>query len=142
MQKQFHIILGVTEPEHYLHHLLHPNSCHWEPGVMPTLPQGHAFTSGQIRSSTGPSLPPFPFCLLSPCHVLFLFSDFIQGKPHFWVKLPIFWTKINRIFYVAHHRKIVHLLVQTPSQLDNHIPKYKHVQTDKLYKNTNSFEFW
>ena len=44
---------------------------------------GTCFDPCQIRWFTGPSLPPFPFCLLSPCHMLFLFSDFIQGKSHF-----------------------------------------------------------
>ena len=75
-------------------------------GRLSTLPQEHAFIPGQIRWFTGPSLLPFPFCLLSPCHMLFLLSDFIQGKPHFWVKAPISWTIINRIFYIAHLQKI------------------------------------
>ena len=70
-----------------------------------------------------------------------LFSDFIQGKPHFWVKVPISWAKIDRVFYVAHRRKILHLLVQTSSQLDNHISRYKRAQTNKQTnthnKNTN-----
>ena len=71
-------------------------------GNLSTLPQEHAFIPGQIRWFTGPSLLHFPFCLLSPCHMLFLLSDFIQGKPHFWVKAPISWTIINRVLYVAH----------------------------------------
>ena len=71
-------------------------------GHLSTLPQGHASIPGQIRWFTGPSLLTFPLCLLSPCHMLFLLSDFIQGKPHFWVKAPISWTIINRVLYVAH----------------------------------------
>ena len=74
-------------------------------GHLSTLPQGHASIPGQIRWFTGPSLLSFLFALSMSCAIS-LFSDFIQGKPHFWVKVPFYWTKIDRVFYVAHQDKI------------------------------------
>ena len=100
-------------------------------GHLSTLPQGHASIPGQIRWFTGPSLLSFLFALSMSCAIS-LFSDFIQGKPPFWVKAPIYWIKTNRVFYIAHLQKISHLLVQTPSQLDDHISRYKHIHLAEI----------
>ena len=114
------------------HHLL----LHWlfplRVGNLSTLPRGHAFTPGQIRWSTGPSLLPFPFCLLSPRHMLFLLSDFIQGKP-FLGKNTYFLNHNQSDFLRCTPQKISHLLVQTPSQLDNHIfSRHKHTHLTEI----------
>ena len=111
------------------HHLLLRCPLPLRVGNPSTLPQEHAFIPGQIRWFTGPSLLTFPLCLLSPCHMLFLFSDFIQGKPHFWAKAPIFWTKVDRIFYVAYHGGNCPSFSANPPQLGDHIFRYKYAQT-------------
>ena len=73
-------------------------------GRLSTLPQEHAFIPGQIRWFTGPSLPPFLFACSPHVTCYFSFLTLYRGN-HFLVKLPIFWTKINRAFFLIAHRK-------------------------------------
>ena len=100
-------------------------------GRLSTLPQGHASIPGQIRWFTGPS--PLSFLLALPAsHAISPFWLY-TGKSHFWVKVPISWIKIAPPFYIAHLQKISHLLVQTPSQLDDHIfSRYKHTHFTEI----------
>ena len=99
-----------------------------------------------IHSSTGTCLyswsnsmihwafpSPLSFLLALPAsHAISPFWLY-TGKSHFWVKVSISWIKTNRAFYVAHLQKIAHLLVQTPSQLGDHIfPRYKHIHLTEI----------
>ena len=68
-----------------------------------------------------------------------LFYTFVSKEIVFGQKYPFLGPQSIGFFYVAHRRKIAHLSVQTPSQLDDHIfSRYKHT----YYRNTNGFEFW
>ena len=76
-------------------------------GHLSTLPQGHASIPGQIRWFTGPSLLTFPLCLLSPCHMLFLYFQTLYRENNiFGWKYPFPESKSIGLFTLHTFRKL------------------------------------
>ena len=93
------------------HHLLLTDSCHWEPGIYPLFHRDMPLFLVKFDDSLGLPFPPFLFaCSL---HVTCYFSIFwlYTGGTTFLGKSIYFLDQNQSGFYVAHRRKITHLLV-------------------------------
>ena len=73
MQKQFRIIFGVTEPEHYTHIIFYyTNSSHWESGIYPLFHGDMPLLLVKFDDSL--DLPFSPFLFACSPHVTCYFS--------------------------------------------------------------------